>query len=94
MRALYKAYDDKRAWKDIGDRLQVLHYLSRDDHYWQRTDVGKFSSVIRTIVDWNQLPEGVTVFSPAKIHIVSKRVRKVKTREGKERKVKCCEAYI
>jgi hypothetical protein len=75
MRALYKAYNSKRAWKDIGDRLQVPHYLSRGDHYWkirarkQRTDVGKFSFVNRTIADWNQLPEGVIGFSPAKIHI-------------------------
>jgi hypothetical protein len=35
MRALYKAYNGKRAWKDIGDRLQAPHYLSRVDHYWK-----------------------------------------------------------
>jgi hypothetical protein len=86
MRALYRAYNGKRVWKDIGDGLQVPHYLSRDDRYWkirarkQRTDIGKFSFVNRTIADWNHLPEG---FSPVKILIFSKRVRKVNTREGK-----------
>jgi hypothetical protein len=99
MRALYIAYNGERAWKDIGDRLQVSHYPNRDDSHWkirareQRTD-GKFSFVNRTIVDWNQLPEGVTGFSPAKIHIFSKRVRKGITVEGKESEVNCCEAYI
>jgi hypothetical protein len=81
-------------WKDIGDRLQEPHYLSRGDHYWkirarkQRTDVGKCSFVNRTISDWNQLPEGVIGFSSFKIYVFSKRVRKVKTREGEENEVK------
>jgi hypothetical protein len=35
IRALYKVYNRERAWKDIADRLQVPHYLSRDDHYWK-----------------------------------------------------------
>jgi hypothetical protein len=66
----------------------VPHYLSKGDHYWkirarkQRTDIGKFSFVNRTIVDWNHIPEGVIGFSPVKIHIFSKTVRKVKPREG------------
>jgi hypothetical protein len=65
MCALYKAYNDERAWKDIGDRIQAPYYLSRVDHFWKirarkiRTDVGNFSFVNRTIADWNQLPEGV-----------------------------------
>jgi hypothetical protein len=48
----------------IGDRLQASNYLSRVDHNWkirarkQRTDVGKYSFVNRTITDWNQLTEG------------------------------------
>jgi hypothetical protein len=60
MCALFKAYKGKRAWKEIGDRLQAPSYLSRVDHNWkirtrkQRTDVGKFSFVSRTITDWNQ----------------------------------------
>jgi hypothetical protein len=87
--ALYKAYKGERAWKDIGDRLQAPHYLSRVDHSWKirtrkiRTDVGKFSFVNRTIADGNQLPEGVIGTSPVKTCIFRKRVRKPKTSEGK-----------
>jgi hypothetical protein len=68
MTTLYKAYNGERAWKDIGDRLHVSHHLRRDDHYWQirarkqRTDVGKYSFVNRTIADWNRLPETVIGF--------------------------------
>jgi hypothetical protein len=63
MCALYKAYTGERAWKDIRDKLQAPSYLSRIDHNWkirarkQRTDVGKYSFVNRTITDWNQLTE-------------------------------------
>jgi hypothetical protein len=32
MCALYKAYNGERAWKDIGDRLQLPYYQSRVDH--------------------------------------------------------------
>jgi hypothetical protein len=52
--ALYKACNGERAWKDIGDRLQAPHYLSRVDRSWKirarkiRTYVGKFSVVNRT----------------------------------------------
>jgi hypothetical protein len=53
--ALFKAYSGERAWKFIGERLQRPNYLSRIDHDWkirnrrQRTDIGKFSFVNRTI---------------------------------------------
>jgi hypothetical protein len=53
--ALFKAYSGERAWKFIGDRLQRPNYLSRIDHDWnirnrrQRTDIGKYSFVNRTI---------------------------------------------
>jgi hypothetical protein len=53
--AVFKAYSGKRAWKAIGDRLQRPHYLSRVDHERkirsrrQRTDIGKYSFMIRTI---------------------------------------------
>jgi len=63
MCALYKAYTGKRVWKAIGDRLQAPSYLSGVDHNWkirdrkQRTDIGKYSCVNRSITDWNQLPE-------------------------------------
>jgi len=60
--ALFKAYSGERAWKVIGDRLQRPNYLSRMDHEWkirnrrQRTDIGKYSFVNRTIRLWNWLP--------------------------------------
>jgi len=62
--------------------LQAPSYLSRVDHLWkirarkQRTDIGKYSSVNRSITDWNQLPEGVIGTSHGKTHIFKTRVRK------------------
>jgi len=53
--ALFKACTGERAWKSIGDRLKGPCYLSRDDHDGkirarkQRTDIGKYSFVNRTI---------------------------------------------
>jgi hypothetical protein len=64
MCALFKAYTGERAWKSIGDRLQAASYLSRVDYNWkirtrkQRTDVGKYSFLNRTITGWNRLTEG------------------------------------
>jgi hypothetical protein len=92
--ALYKAYNGERAWKNIAYKLQVPHYLSRNDHYWkirarkQRKDVGKFSFVntSRTTADWNQLPEEVFGLPPAKAHTFSKRVRKEVDRVGGEQR--------
>jgi hypothetical protein len=78
MCALYKAYNDERAWKDTGDRLQAPYYRSRVDHCWKIiTDVGKFSFVNRTIADWNRLPKGAIGTSLVKTHVFRKRVRKV-----------------
>jgi hypothetical protein len=60
--ALFKAYSGERSWKAIGDILQRPHYLGRVDHKReirsrrQRTDVGKYSFVNRTIQHWNRLP--------------------------------------
>jgi hypothetical protein len=68
--ALYKACCGERAWKGIGDRLERPHYLSRVDHNQkvrsrrQRTDIGKYSFVNRTIEDRNQLPAEVLVSLP------------------------------
>jgi hypothetical protein len=68
-----------------GDRLQALSYLSRVDHNWkirarkQRTDVGKFCFVNRTITDWNQLSEGEIGALTSNMHSFRKRVRKVIT---------------
>jgi len=83
MCALYKAYIGERAWKAIGDRLQAPRYLSRVNHHCkirarkQRTDIGKYSFVNRSITDWSQLPEGVIETSHGKTHIFKTRVRKV-----------------
>jgi len=89
MCALYKAYTGDRAWKAIRDRLQAPSYLSRVDHYWkikarkQRTDIGKYSFVNRSITDWNKLPEVAIGTSNGKTHIFETRVRKVETSDGK-----------
>jgi hypothetical protein len=91
MCALYKAYIGERAWKEIRNRLQAPSYVSRVDHHWkirtrkQRTDIGKyyFLLVNRSITDWNLLPKGAIGTSHSKMHIFKRRVRKVKTSEGK-----------
>ena len=83
MCALYKAYTGDRAWMAIGDRLQAPSYLSRVDHHWkirarkQRTDIGKYSFVNRSITDWNQLPVEATGSSHCKTYTFKMRVRKV-----------------
>jgi hypothetical protein len=52
----------EEAWKAISDGLQKPCYLSRVGHDGnvrsrkQKTDVGKYSFVNRTIQLWNQLP--------------------------------------
>jgi len=81
--ALYKAYRGERAWKAIGDRLERPHYLSRADHNLkirnrrQRTDIGKYSFVNRTIEHWNQLPAEVLEPLPCNSTTFRKRIRKV-----------------
>jgi hypothetical protein len=77
--ALFKAYTGERAWKAIGDRLR----LSRGDHdkkmrsRKQRTDIGKYSFVNRTIQIWNQPPTDVFGTLSCKPSNFRKRVRKV-----------------
>jgi hypothetical protein len=67
----------------MGYRLKGLRCLSRDDHdrkiraRKQRTDIGKYSFVNKTIQLWNQLP------LPCKSHIFRKNVRKVIISEEK-----------
>jgi len=81
--ALFKTYCGEWAWKAIGDRLERPHYLSRVDHERkirsrrQRTDIGKYSFVNRTIQHWNQLPVEVLGILPCKPITFKKRVRKV-----------------
>jgi len=79
--ALFKAYSEERAWKTIGDRLQMPNYLSRVDHERkirnrrQRTDVGKYSFVNRTIRLWNRLPAESLGTLRCKPNAFRKRVR-------------------
>jgi hypothetical protein len=85
---LFKAYTGGQAWKAIGDRLLKPCYLSRDDHKnrirnrKQRTDIGKYSSVNRTIKNWTQLPADLLVSFPCKLRTFRKRVKKVVTNKG------------
>ena len=82
---LFDAYSGERAWKPVGDRLERSHYLSRVDHERkikssrQRTDIGKYSFVNRTIQHWNQLPAEVLGILPCKPITLKKRVKKVIT---------------
>jgi hypothetical protein len=84
--ALFKAYTGERDWKAIGDRLQRTCYLSRVDldrkirSRKQSTDIGKYSSVNRTIQLWNQVPADALGTLPYKSSNFRKRVRKVTNR--------------
>jgi hypothetical protein len=79
----HKAYCGEKAWKDIGDRLERPHYLSRVDHNLkirnrrQRTEIGKYSILNRTIEHWNQLLAEVLKPLPCNSTTFRKRVRKV-----------------
>ena len=81
--ALFKAYSGERAWKATSDRLQRPHYLSGVDHERkirnrsQRTDIGKYSFVNRTIQHWNQLPAEVFGTLHCKPIIFKESVKKV-----------------
>jgi hypothetical protein len=81
--ALFKAYTGEQAWKAMGDRLQRPCYLNRVDHdrkirsRKQRTDIGKYSFVNRTIQFWNQLPADALGTLSHKSSNFRKRVRKV-----------------
>jgi len=81
--ALFKAYSGDREWKPIDDRLARPHYLSRVDHErkirsrGQRTDIGKYSFVNRTVQHWNQLPAQVLGILSCKPITFKKRVGKV-----------------
>jgi hypothetical protein len=60
-------------------------YLSRNDHDCkimarkQRTDVGKYCFINRTIKMWNKLPNEALKTFPCTSHICRERVRKVIT---------------
>ena len=81
--ALFKAYSGEGTWKAIGDRLQWPNYLRRVGHERrirnrrQRTDIGKYSIVNRTIRLWNRLPAEILGTLPSKPNGVRKRVKRV-----------------
>jgi hypothetical protein len=78
--AVFKVYTGDRA---IGDRLLRPCYLSRVDHdrkiisIKQKTDIGIYSFVNRTIQLWNQLPADALWTLFCKSSNFRKRVRKV-----------------
>jgi len=55
----------------------------------QRTDVGKYSFVNRTIKSWNQLPAGLLASFPSKLKTFRKRVKNVVTSKGIQVGVEC-----
>jgi hypothetical protein len=81
--ALFKAYSGERAWKAVVDRLQRHNYLGRVDHerkirnMRQRTDIGKYSFVNRTIRLWNRLLTEILGALLCKPNDFRKRFRKV-----------------
>jgi hypothetical protein len=83
--ALFKAYTGRRAWEAIGDRLLRPYYLSGEDHNWkirtrkQRTDIGQYSFINRTIINWNQLPTDLLASFPCMLNTFRKKVKKVVT---------------
>jgi hypothetical protein len=80
-----KACTGERSWKAIGDRLSRPCYLSREDHNWkirsrkQRTDIGKYSFINRTIVNRNKLPVDLLESFPGNLNTFRKSVKKVVT---------------
>jgi hypothetical protein len=79
---LFKAYTGRRAWEATGDRLLRPCYQSREDHDHkirtrkQRTDIGKYSFVNGTIINWNQLPADLLEPFPCKLNIFRNKLKK------------------
>jgi hypothetical protein len=77
------------------DRLLTPCYLSRDYYNRkirtrkQRTDVGKYSSVNRTINSWNQSPAGLLASLPCKVNTFRKRVKNAVTGKGTGVGIEC-----
>jgi hypothetical protein len=81
--AVFNGYTGERAWNAVEDRLQTPCYLSRGDHgkkirsRKQRTDIGKYSFVHRTMQLWTQLPEVALGAPSSKPSSFKKSVREV-----------------
>jgi len=86
--ALFKAYNRGRALKGIGVRPLKPCYLSRNEHNQkirnrkQRTDVGKYFFVNRTIKSWNQFTADLLASFPCKLNTFRKKVKNVVTSKG------------
>jgi hypothetical protein len=80
--ALFKGYFGEQAWKATRGRLRRPYYLSGVEvvpkimDRKQRTDIGKYSFVNRTIENWNQLPAEALQTFPCKHKIFGNRVSK------------------
>jgi hypothetical protein len=83
--SLSKAYTGRRAWEATGSRLLRPCYLRRENHdrkirsRKQRTDIGKYAFVKRTIINRNQLSADLLASFPCKLNTFRKRVKKVVT---------------
>jgi hypothetical protein len=93
--ALFKTYTGGRVWKAIGDRFLKSCYLSRKDHNRkilnrkERTDVGKYFFVNRTIKSWNYLPAGSLASFSSKMNTFRKRFKNVVKSKGIQVGVEC-----
>jgi hypothetical protein len=80
---LFKAYPGELARKSIGDRSERPCYLSRNNldlkirARKQRTDMGKYCSVNKTIKLWNQLPKEALATFPCQSHIFRRKFKKL-----------------
>ena len=68
--------------ESFSGKFQRPCYLNRDDHdrkirtTKQRTDIGKYSFVNRTIKHWNQLPAEALATSPVDYMFLKRRLGK------------------
>jgi hypothetical protein len=78
--AFFKEYTVEPAWRTKSDRLQRQSRVIHDRQVRrrkQRTYIGKYSFVSRTIQLWNQLPADALETLSSKRSNFRKRVRKV-----------------
>ena len=80
--ALFPAYIGERSWIGIRDRLRRLYYLSREYHARerrnrkQRTDIGSYFLVNRTIRNWNQLSAEALGLSVVNVRFLKRKLGK------------------
>jgi hypothetical protein len=88
---LFETYCGGRSWKAIRNRLRRAYCFSGVDRVQkirdkkQRTDIGKYSFVNRTVKNWNQLPAEASGTFLCKTTIFRKSVREAIIR-GMKRK--------